>query len=321
MLRPNSTSRVISCALIVAGFGFLGNSRAHAGFTLGDAANYAILFEGAAGNTLQITNVTVNGNVGVGNTGKATDSGPSTVNGGIFFANGNTGQFSNNNNGTVITGGVHFGDMTVTLGLNTVNALNTALGKESGTNIAIGTGGGMTLTVNGSNGVLDNNGNRVFNVTNFNTTNGNILTINGDAAGDSVVLNFTSSANFNNQVILNGISSDQVLFNFVGGSNLTGGSTLQINDNASASSSNVVQGVFLDPNGAISIVNANVRGRVFGGDTHDFQYVSGSTLTAPSPVSPVPEPPTVIMAVVGLASLGAARRFVRRRPELAVATL
>ena len=33
---------------------------------LGAAGDYAILFEGGGSNTLQITNVTVNGNVGVG---------------------------------------------------------------------------------------------------------------------------------------------------------------------------------------------------------------------------------------------------------------
>jgi len=55
-----------------------------------------------------------------------------------------------------------------------------------------------------------------------------------------------------------------------------------------------VQGVFLDPNGgAISVTNANVLGRVFGGDGHHFQLISGSTLPAPMPTSAAPEPSTM----------------------------
>jgi hypothetical protein len=284
---------------------------AQAGFDLGVAQNYGLLFEGNGGNTLQVTNVTVNGNVGVGMSGKATDSGPSTINGSLSFSAANTGQFSNNNAGDVIAGGVHFNILDVTTALNTVNALNSALGAESGTAVNIN----HSTTINASAGVLDANGNEVFTVTGFNTTNSDILTINGDAAGHSVVLNFTSSANFNNQVVLNGISADKVLYNFVGGSNLTGGPTLQINNNASSSPKNLVQGVFLDPNGAISVTNANLLGRVFGGDTHDFQYVSGSTITAPA-VLPTPEPSTVVVALTGLGSLGlaAALRRLRGRP-------
>jgi len=274
-------------------------SAARADIMLQQAANYGLLFEGAGGNTLQITNVTVNGNVGVGNTGKATDSGPSTINGGLFFSAANIGQFSNNNAGNVITGGVHYNIADVTAALNYVNSLNSTLGAESGTSININ----HTTTINASSGILDGNGNRVFRVTGFNTTNGDILTINGDAAHDNVVLNFIGlNANFNNQVVLNGINSDSVLFNFVGGSNLTGGPSLQINNNASSSPSNLVQGIFLDPNGAISVTNARLNGRVFGGDTHDFQYVSGSTLSSPN-VPPVPEPASLTLALLALPGL------------------
>jgi hypothetical protein len=255
---------------------------AHAGYVLGAASNYAVLYEGGGVNTLQITNITVNFNIGVGGTGKLTDSGPSTIHGNIDFSAANTGQFSNNNAGNVISGSVNFNVGPVTSALNTVNALNVSLGAESGTNVAIN----GTTTINASAGKLDANGNRVFTVTGFNTTNSDVLTINGDAAGDSIVLNFSNSVNFNNQVVLHGISEDKVLYNFVGGSGLTGGPTLQINDNGSSNPLNLVQGVFLDPNGAISVVNTNITGRVFGGDSHDMQIVSGDVIDSP----PVPEP-------------------------------
>src|SRR5450759_249044 len=92
-------------ALVLA---FTSSSAYAAGFILGGGENYAVLFEGAGGNTLQITNVTINGNVGGGDTGQATDSGPSTINGRIDFSASNAGQFANNNGSNVITGGVHY---------------------------------------------------------------------------------------------------------------------------------------------------------------------------------------------------------------------
>lgn len=284
---------------------------ARAGFDLDGAANYALLFEGAGGNTLQITNVTVNGNIGVGLTGKATDSGPSTINGGMNFSAANNNQFSNNNSADIITRGVHYNVGSVTDALNSVNGLNSTLGAETGTDVAIKN----STTIDASNGILDANGNSVFNVTSFNTTNSDVLTIVGDASGDSVVLNFIGlSANFNNQVNLVDLSADQVLYNFVGGSNLTGGPTLQINTNASSHPSpSGVYGVFLDPNGPISVTNANVFGRVFGGDTHDFQYVSGSTINAPAVT--VPEPPTVVLCLAGAALLGLCQALRGYRPR------
>jgi len=280
---------------------------AQAEFVLGDAANYAVLYEGGGTHTLQITNVTVNFNVGVGGTGMATDSGPSTINGNIDFAAGNTGQFSNNNASNIIAGSVNYNVSAVTAALNTVNALNTMLGGEAGTGVKIGSGG--TLTINAAAGILDVNGNRVFNVTGFNTTNADVLTINGDAAGHSVVLNFLGlSVNFNNQVVLNGISEDHVLYNFVGGSGLTGGPTLQINDNGHTQPGNLVQGIFLDPNGAISVTNTNIKGRVFGGDSHDMQIVSGDLIDAPSTV---PQPSTLSMSAILFGVLGAVWSYTR----------
>src|SRR5437667_6711527 len=209
---------MVLLSVLMLGIVWVPQARAD-GFTLGSAANFGLLFEGAGGNTLQITNVTVNGNVGVGMTGRATDSGPSTINGALDFSASNASQFSNNNIGNIITGGVAYNFASVTSALNTVNNLNTTLGSEAGTNVNIN---GST-TINASAGTLDASGNRVFTVTGFNTTNSNVLTIHGSGT-DFVVLNFTSSANFNNQVSLTGgITADHVLYNFVGGSGLTGG--------------------------------------------------------------------------------------------------
>jgi hypothetical protein len=281
----------------------LGGSQFAAGFSINGGSDYALLFEGGGGNTLQITNVTVNGNIGVGNTGIVHDSGPSTINGRLDFSAANTGQFTSSNGGNVGPTSVNYNVAAVTTALNNLNTLNTTLGAESGTNVNIAN----STTINASAGTFHGT-DSVFTVTGFNTTNGDTLTINGDGVHD-VVLNFTSSVNFNNQVKLVGITSDHVLYNFVGGANLTGGPTLQINDNASSSASNLVQGVFLDPNGAISVTNANVLGRVFGGDTHDFQYVSGSNIHVPM----VPDSGSAVALLgIALAGIEAARRLVKQ---------
>jgi hypothetical protein len=134
-------------------------------------------------------------------------------------------------------------------------------------------------------------------------SDGQLLTINGDGV-HNVVFNFTSSANLKGDVVLHNIGGDSVLYNFVGGTGGTGGPTMQLNTNASSYSTRFWQGVILDPNGPMSLTNANLEGRVFGGDTHDFQYVSGTTIDTPV-FSPVPEPSSLFLSLAGLAFFGA----------------
>jgi hypothetical protein len=147
-------------------------------FSLGAAANYAILFEGGGtGNVIHIGNSTTNtsgtgagqgggiGNIGVGGSGGVqVTGGGANVNGNIDFAASNTGQFS----GTPPTGAVNYNVAAVTNALNTVNTLNTTLGALPGTNVAIND----NTTINASNGTFSASGAgytnaRVFNVTSF----------------------------------------------------------------------------------------------------------------------------------------------------------
>jgi hypothetical protein len=48
---------------------------------------------------------------------------------------------------------------------------------------------------------------------------------------------------------------------------------------------NLVQGLFLDPNGAITVTNTRLTGRIFGGGSQVMQISGGTTIT--TPLSPV----------------------------------
>ena len=54
---------------------------------------------------------------------------------------------------------------------------------------------------------------------------------------------------------------------------------VQLNTNASSFPNAAFQGIILAPNNAISLVNANLNGRAFGGDSQDMQIVSATSIT------------------------------------------
>ncbi len=267
-----------------------------------DASQYAVLYEGTGGNTLHITNVTINGNIGVGGTGKVSDSGPSTVNGRLDFSAASGGQFSGAPGDTGPTS-INYSVAAVTSALNAVNSLSTSLGAESGNSLSIN----GTMTVNESAGKLETlNGitYRVFTITSYSSGDGKMLTITGDGSGDPVVFNFLFNSNvtLGGDVTLNGLNDDQVLWNFT-----TSGKNISLNNNASSFPNVAFQGIILAPNDVISLTNANLDGRVFGGDSSDMQIVSGTTIKAPGVV---PEPATLSLLGTGILALGS---FVRRR--------
>lgn len=177
---------------------------------MGTASDFAVLYEGTTGNNLQITNVNINGNIGVGGTGVVQFNGPATINGQVDFSASATGQFHNNNGANVGPTAVDYSFTNVMSPLATVNSLSTTLGAEAGTNLAIS----RKQTINASSGTLEVvNGHqyRVFNITSCSETDGKVVTIVGDAAGDNVVLNFSSAlgnVNLKGDVKLSGLADD-----------------------------------------------------------------------------------------------------------------
>ena len=249
----------------------------------GDTRNFVILYEGTGGNTLNQNQGTITGNIGIGSTGKFAASGPGTINGDIDFSAANTGQFSSSN--TTINGTENYSQSDVSTDLTDVNNFSSTVAGETGTNLSINLNNGQSQTINASSGVLDANGNRVFNVTGFQFNNGATLTIQGDVAGDNVVLNFVNiNPQFGGTVILSGLTANQVVFN------ITGNQSLQISTNGST-----VQGIFIDPDGSVSVNHSVVYGEIFGGGGGNMQLVSGQTI-----IDPTPEPASILLLVTVL---------------------
>ncbi len=277
-----------------------------------DADNYAVLYEGTGGHTLHISNTVINGNVGIGGNGVVQCDAHSTITGTLDFSGSGSGQFSgpgdqgddshgngdhgnkngdhgdddddDSGEGTSGPSAINVNDAAVTLALNAINALSGSL-AGLGTSLTIN----GTQTINESDGLLVTvNGvsYRVFNVTSYHMGDNDVLTIKGDGSGIPVVFNFGGKGDINlggDVVLANGLVPDQVLWNCS-----TSGGTVHLHGNADDHPASAFQGIILAPNATIDLDNANLIGRIFGGDDSDMQIVGEGTITAPTSVVTIP---------------------------------
>ncbi|HXI83202.1 MAG TPA: PEP-CTERM sorting domain-containing protein [Verrucomicrobiae bacterium] len=294
---------LVVSASVVCVFVFL-PIRANAGFSLGDASNYAVLFEGAGNHNFTVNSSAnldpvIQGNVGIGNLSNGTATvhlnNAVTVAGNLNFA----GAISLANSGTGHnTGSTNANVSQVNTDLINLNALSATLGAEAGTALAISIGNNATQTVNASSGTLDGSGNDVFTISSMSFVAGSTLQISGSAS-DFVVLNYGAGVNthFSGAITLSGgITPDHVLINIFNGANLMAGDTLL------TAANNADQFVtYLDPNGTITINSVTIHGHLFGGDSSDMQITSNGGVV-------VPEPSSYALVGVGLLGLLGLRR-------------
>jgi hypothetical protein len=292
LLRVSIPDRKIRSRLLLPGLiGLLMMGAAHAGFDLGEASNYQILYTGA-GKKLQFQNSSSLGNIGIGALGVARFNPNSKVDGNIDFAD----EAIIKSKGATITGEVREKQAAVQDNLEYLAKLSSILGAEKGTATKINLPKGE-MTINADTGVPDNEGNRIFNVVDFKFNNSSTLFINGDGK-ESVVFNFAKGAEFSGRIVLTGgLESDQVLWNFHGC-----GQDLKVN-----TSQGTLEGVFLNPNGKMSMNNSILRGRFFGGGCEDMSIEGRSLIYW---CEPVPEPSTYVL--LGLGALGGFIAYRRR---------
>jgi hypothetical protein len=282
IIRAISFGAVLALALSTT------HAYGNASFALGDAVNYAVLYEGTGGHNFHLSGggSTITGNVGIGGTGKAGLSGPGTITGNLDFSAANTGQFSDS--GVPISGSVNYSVSAVTSALNSVNTLSTQFAGDAGSAPTVTENNNtQTIKVGGGVGEIGHFDSLrdayVVNLTDQNFNNGTVLTIQGNGSGNElVVFDVANNASFDGTIKLTGgLTSSQVLFNVTGT-----GHSLSFSGNFSGTG-NTVSGIFLDPNGSISINNAEIDGQLLGGDSQDLQFVSNAHIIYNTPPSEV----------------------------------
>ena len=274
-------------ALLLAGV----NANAALVDMLGQAGKYAVL--SLNGTDLNLSNVTVNGDVGVGPNGSVELMAPSTVNGTLFVDPTASIKAQAGN----ATGGIVPQNLSQAVA-DAIAASNTFAGMNP---TQIFSSLSAATTINGNGGL------NVIKVTGDITLGGGNLTLNG-GANDQFVFNIYGGMNLggSSSVILNGgITATNVVFNFVGA-----GSSLMTHVG------NHVQGIVLAPQRDITF--HGLFGEVIGGGK-TLTLMSGATVTGFN----VPEvtPTSVIFGFLGFVVAFGSRRTLMARVRPAKTSL
>jgi hypothetical protein len=255
--------------------------------SLGAAGDYTVL--SLSGTFQNQSNVTINGDVGVGPKGSASVMAPTTVNGIVFKDPTATVSGPGGISGGIVTKDLH---QAVTDALNASAAFNSLAATRVFSSISAAT----TILGNGGTNVIDLSGNLKLSGTNN-------LTLTG-SANDKFIFNIQGGLSMDGSakiVLSGGVSAENVVFNFVGsGSSLT------------THVGNQMQGIVLAPSRDITF--HGMFGEIIGGGKK-LTLMSGAIVNGFPPDQPrgVPEgASTLLLSCLGLGALAIVRRAVFR---------
>jgi hypothetical protein len=286
-----TAGKIFMTAGTVAVLGFLLPAQQAMAVPVTDLPDLSLLTPYATfGNFLNDNNVTINGNVGIGNNGTLKLESPSTITGNLYLGIGATtggGGFPGNVTGTITTG-VDF-----TAAQNQVQSASTTLaGLAANLTLGAVTTGQSFGSVNGVADVF------VVNVASINVASGENLTFAGDA-GDIFVLNVSGNVDMSGDAAISALSqASYVLINLTTTASL--GNVAHVG--------NVINGTTLIPDATYAEFHS-VNGAIFGG-LGEIKLMSGAKVeSVPFQPPTVPDAgSTMVLMSIGLGSLAAAKR-------------